>query len=236
MNEQLDDMASSRRFTKAQRPRDAATLVIIRHDDMSPRVLLGQRHAGHAFMPSKYVFPGGRLDAADSHVKPRQDLHPQVLERLILRMRGRPSPARARALAVAAVRETFEEVGLIFGTDAETVTSWQEIAQGTDLSPLRYFARAITPPGRTRRFDSRFFVADARHIGNLDRPFRQDTEELLTPHWFTFEEALGLDLPTITRDVLGRLKPIAESGRELPPDHPVFFQYQIAGKWREETL
>lgn len=112
MSEEPDDMASSRRFAKAQRPRDAATLIIIRHDDMKPRVLLGQRHAGHAFMPSKFVFPGGRLDAADSRVKPLQDLHPQVLERLVLRMRGRPSPARARALAIAAVRETFEEVGL----------------------------------------------------------------------------------------------------------------------------
>ncbi len=116
--------------------------------------------------------------------------------------------------------------------------AWQDIASAAalDLSPLRYFARAITPPGRTRRFDSRFFVTDAKHVGNLDRPFHQGTEELLTPHWFSFEEALGLDLPSITRDILQRLKPIAEGKRDIAPDHPVYFQYQIAGKWREETL
>jgi len=236
VSEQYDDMTSSRRFANVQRPRDAATLIIVRHDDMRPRVLLGQRHAGHAFMPSKYVFPGGRLDAADSRVKPRTDLHPQVLERLALRMRGRPSLARARALAVAAVRETFEEVGLIVGAEAQAAPAWRNIATNADLSPLRYFARAITPPGRTRRFDSRFFVTDACHVGNLDRPIHQDTEELLTPHWFSFDEALGLDLPSITRDILERLRPIMEAKRDIAPDHPVYFQYQIAGKWREETL
>lgn len=231
-----DEMASSRRFAKAQSPRDAATLIIIRHDDMTPRILLGQRHANHAFMPNKYVFPGGRLDAADSRLKPSQDLHPRVLERLTLRMRGRPSVARARALAVAAVRETFEEVGLIMGADTRRAASWQDMAASADLSPLRYFARAITPPGRTRRFDSRFFVADARHVGNLDRPVDPGTEELLTPRWFTFAEALELDLPIITRDILQRLRPIAEAKRDIAPDHPVCFQRQIAGKWREETL
>jgi 8-oxo-dGTP pyrophosphatase MutT (NUDIX family) len=235
VSEQYEDMASSRRFAKVQRPRDAATLIIVRHDDMRPRVLLGQRHAGHAFMPSKYVFPGGRVDAADSRVKPRLDLHPQVLERLALRMRGRPSLARARALAVAAVRETFEEVGLIVGAETQA-QAWREVAMTADLSPLRYFARAITPPGRTRRFDSRFFVTDARHVGNLDRPIHQGTEELLTPRWFSFDEALGLDLPSITRDILKRLRPFMEAKRNIAPDHPVYFQYQIAGKWREETL
>jgi 8-oxo-dGTP pyrophosphatase MutT (NUDIX family) len=236
MSEQPDDMASSRRFAKVQKPRDSATLIIIRHDDMTPRVLLGQRHAGHAFMPNKYVFPGGRLDPADSRLRPRQDLHPQVLEKLTLRMRGRPSLARARALAVAAVRETFEEVGLIFGADAQAATSWRDIGARADLSSLRYFARAITPPGRTRRFDSRFFVADARHVGNLDKPVDPGTEELLTPRWFSFDEALELDLPIITRDMLQRLQPIAKAGGDLSPDHPVCFQYQIAGKWREDTL
>ena len=48
-----------------QRPRDAATLIVIRRDGATPRILLGQRHGSHAFMPGKFVFPGGRLDAAD---------------------------------------------------------------------------------------------------------------------------------------------------------------------------
>ncbi|HUF44051.1 MAG TPA: NUDIX hydrolase, partial [Aestuariivirgaceae bacterium] len=48
----------------AIRPRDAATLIILRRDGAKTRVLMGKRHSDHAFMPGKYVFPGGRVDAA----------------------------------------------------------------------------------------------------------------------------------------------------------------------------
>jgi len=81
----------------ALRPRDAATLVIVRRDGKVPRVLMGRRHPDHAFMPGKYVFPGGRLDAADCRLKPAADLDPQVAEKLMKRMRGHPSSSRARA-------------------------------------------------------------------------------------------------------------------------------------------
>src|SRR5512132_1324635 len=102
--------------SRALRPRDAATLIIVRRDGMAtPRVLMGKRHASHAFMPNKYVFPGGRLDAADCRVRPSKDLHPATLAKLLARMRGKPTEARARGLAHAAVRETWEETGLLFG-------------------------------------------------------------------------------------------------------------------------
>src|SRR5262245_23134114 len=114
MTEPEADLATSRSFTAAQRPRDAATMIGIRHDDNEPRVLLGQRHAAHTFMPDKFVFPGGRLDAGDCRVSARHDLHPDVLAKLLIRMRSRASPSRARGLAIAAVRETFEETGLLF--------------------------------------------------------------------------------------------------------------------------
>lgn len=236
------ELKTSRQFTETQRPRDSATLIVVRHDDNAPRVLLGQRHGSHAFMPNMFVFPGGRLDTADMRLKVQSELHPLVHEKLLKRMRGRASPARARGLAVAAVRETYEETGLFFGRIAETANlpneDWDSIlaAAPLDLSNLRFFARAITPPGRTRRFDSRFFVSNARHIGNIDKPRHPGSGELLTPHWFSFAEALELELPTITRDILKRLRPLMETQQDLPADQPVSFQYFRGKSWREETL
>jgi 8-oxo-dGTP pyrophosphatase MutT (NUDIX family) len=236
------ELSTSRHFVEAQKPRDAATLIIVRHDDAMPKVLLGQRHDSHAFMPNMFVFPGGRLDTGDMRTKFGQDLHPLVQQKLLKHMRGRASPTRARGLAIAAIRETYEETGLLLGSlpVASTLASedWDDVITTTelDLSSLRFFARAITPPGRTRRFDSRFFVAHARHIGNLDNPRHPGSGELLEPYWFSFTEALDLDLPTITRDVLKRLKPLMEKQEELAPDQPVSFQYFRGKSWREETL
>ncbi len=211
-----------------QRPRDAATLILVRRDTSIPRILMGQRHGNHAFMPNKYVFPGGRLDASDSRTKPLLDLDEAVLAKLMARMRSKPSPARARAFAIAALRETFEETGLLFGRSNPT--------SAPDLSALVYFARAITPPGRTRRFDSRFFVADAAHVSNLDKPLHVGSGELLTPAWVTLEETLSLDLPSITKDILRRLRPFLDEGRLPGPGCPVSFQYYRQKKWIEEVL
>lgn len=213
---------------KPQLPRDAATLIVIRRDDNRPRILLGQRHASHAFMPNKFVFPGGRLDAADSRVRPARDLHETTLAKLMIRMRVRASAARARGLAHAAVREAFEETGLLVGRNSAEASP--------DLSGLIFFARAITPPGRTRRFDSRFFVADAASIGNLDRPEHAGSGELLDLSWFPLAEALALDLPAITKDILARLKPWLDRGRLPGHDCPVSFQYSRLGRWHEDTI
>jgi 8-oxo-dGTP pyrophosphatase MutT (NUDIX family) len=237
------DLKTSVAFDKAQRPRDAATLIIVRRDGLIPRVLLGQRHASHKFMPNKFVFPGGRIDPADSRMSFANDLHPDVLAKLMNRMRRSASLVRARALALAAIRETFEEVGLVAGIrgspHSQVPSGWAPfVATGylPDLSSLRFVARAITPPGRTRRFDSRFFVADAEAIVNLDSPVHAGSGELLTPQWFSFEETLSLDLPYITAYVLGKLRAMIEAGNWPLPDHPVPFQYQRRGKWIEDIL
>ena len=50
------------------RPKDAATLVLVKRDGREPRVLMGQRHGNMAFMANKYVFPGGRIDPADMRI------------------------------------------------------------------------------------------------------------------------------------------------------------------------
>jgi 8-oxo-dGTP pyrophosphatase MutT (NUDIX family) len=172
---------------KAVRPRDAATLILVRG---GRDVMMGQRAKGHVFMPDKWVFPGGRVDPQDARGKAAVELTPQT--EALLRSGGlvRRPP---RAFALAAVRETREEAGLVLGDES-----------GPDLSKLQFVARAITPPYRPRRFDARFFLADAEAVLAHDEP--EAGEELLHTKWFTLDEAEALDLPSITRFVLKEVR------------------------------
>jgi 8-oxo-dGTP pyrophosphatase MutT (NUDIX family) len=213
-------------MTSSLRPRDAATLVLVRRDGMAPRLLMGCRAGGHAFMPNKWVFPGGRLDRADWHVPAAGDLAPEVVAQVAAAPRRRlQAPDRfARALALAAVRETFEETGLVLGQTAPArgrrrkgPHGWDrflDLGYQPDLSSLGYLARAITPPGRTRRFDARFFLADAAQLATLDPV---DSHELMDLRWFTLAEALTLDLPTVTRAVLGLVEGHLAGAAPPPP-------------------
>ena len=79
---------------------------------------MGQRRDAHAFMPNKFVFPGGRCEAADGRLPVVNEGDPLTLQKLKLRMRPKPGHARARGLLVAAVRETYEETGLLVGCSA----------------------------------------------------------------------------------------------------------------------
>lgn len=221
------EFAGSKVHAKLLKPKDSATLMLVRRDSGSPRILMGQRAQGHSFMPNKYVFPGGRLDAADCRVRPVKDLHPATFAKLLHRMRGKPTETRARGLAYAAVRETWEEAGLLFGRG--------KIEDAPDLSGLTLFMRAITPPGRTRRYDSRFFVADAEHLGNIDTP-HPDGGELLTLSWLTLDEIASLDLPLITIDALKRLKPFLDQNRLPEPDCTASFQYYRGKSWVEDEI
>lgn len=222
------ELAGSILHARVLRPKDSATLILVRRGRASPRILMGRRASSHAFMPNKYVFPGGRLDAADCRVRPARDLHPATLAKLLARMRARPTETRARGLAQAAVRETWEEAGLLFGRASP--------GGAPDLSGLTLFMRAITPPGRTRRFDSRFFVADAEALSNLDRPHHDGGGELLTLSWLTLDEIASLDLPLITIDVLKRLKPFLDRGLLPAPDCPASFQYHRGKTWIEDEI
>lgn len=209
------------------RPRDAATLLVIRRDGPRPRVLMGRRVGGHAFMPDKWVFPGGRIHPADFRVKAASDLALDVAEAL-----GRTCAiARARALAATAIRETFEETGLIVGrpgTGATRSAEWRDfLGSGhlPDLAPLRFVARAITPPARTRRFDARFFTVDAEHLVSLDPG--AGSGELDEIAWFDWEAAAALDLPSITRAILAEV-----AAREADPWRPIPYHRFDSGKHR----
>jgi 8-oxo-dGTP pyrophosphatase MutT (NUDIX family) len=195
-------MPPRRKGQKAVRPRDAATLIVLRRDGPHPTVLMGRRHGGHSFMPDKWVFPGGRIDPADFRAPVASELRPEVAEKLAT---GAP-PKRGRALALSAIRETFEETGLLLakpGHHRPIAGPWRPfLEQGAlpDLAALSYIARAVTPPMVPKRYDARFFMADAENLLSLER--QADCGELDEIAWFELEKALALDLPTVTEMVL----------------------------------
>lgn len=200
------------------RPRDAASLIVIDTEGAQPRVLMGRRHEGHIFMPGMFVFPGGRVDAADYRVGAADALEPDVQRKLLFDVKGRSSPKRAQALALAAIRETFEEAGLLLGEKAHQPPSsrspaWRAfLAHGVvpTLGALRFVARAITPPGRRRRYDTRFFCVNAGEIALEAAPLDGELDEL---RWLTVDEVKTIEAPTITRVILEEfLARIADRG------------------------
>ena len=218
------DLADAPRIGGSQRPKDAATLILTRGGSR-PEVLMGRRAPGHVFMASKWVFPGGRIDRSDLSAASTGELPPEVARRL----EGEMPARRARALALTAVRETFEETGLILGRSAPAATvagPWREYRQAgalPDLSVLSYIARAITPPGRSRRFDARFFMAPAKAL--LTPEPTAGCGELDEIAWLPLDEARTLDLPAITRFVLGEL-----AERLDHPDSPLPFVRMVRGR------
>jgi 8-oxo-dGTP pyrophosphatase MutT (NUDIX family) len=223
------------------RPRDAATLIIVDTAHGEPRVLLGRRREDLAFMPGRYVFPGGRVDPADRQVAVEHDLAPGNLEKLMVAMKGSRSPVRARALALAAVRETFEEAGLLIGTPAGPAVApkagaWQRFfAQGyrPALTPLTFFARAVTPPGRPRRYDTRFFCVGAEAIAHRVAAADGELSDL---EWHTIEQARALDLPNITRVVLEDLGERIAAGALQKCDVPVPFYHRRNGNFHRDLI
>lgn len=201
--------------------RDAATIVLVRDaDTATPRVLMGQRGSAAAFMPSKYVFPGGAVDADDRLIT----LPAPLAEVERARLADRPVTATApapEAMTAAAIRELWEEAGLMLGRpgtwEGDVPADWAEFA-AAGLRPsgdaLRFLFRAVTPPGRPRRFDARFFLARAEDIaGDLD-DFSRATDELSHLHWIALSEARSLDLPFITEVVLAEAEAILREQRQ----------------------
>ena len=206
------------------RPKDAATLIVVDRAGPVPKVLLGKRHHGHKFMPGKYVFPGGGLEPADKRVPVARGLDPHA-EASLMREVKHPSPVKARALALAAIRETAEETGLILGVPGPAATMpdghWAMFAKARilpDLSAVHFIARAITPPRRPKRFDARFFAVDASAIAHRIDGIIGPDAELVDLVWMPIAEARQLDMPTITGVVLEELEMrVAQGfGHDLP--------------------
>lgn len=187
------------------RPRDAASLVILRQRKGLTEVLLGRRASRHRFMPNVFVFPGGRVDTADRGVSVAAELSKPVAQKL----HNKWTPEMSRALAVAAVRETFEETGLVIGER-------QRHGVRPNLAGLDYVARAITPPDNPMRFHARFFAVDAKHTSGQVR----DSDELQALQWFSLAEALAMPLVDVTEFVLQEIQRRQDGWR--PPGVPLF--------------
>ncbi|MDI4658628.1 NUDIX hydrolase [Xanthobacter autotrophicus] len=223
------------------RPSDAATLILIDHKGRKPRVLMGRRHPKLKFLPGVFVFPGGRLEKADRTMPVYGVLDADSERRLMTKVQ-RPTLSRARGLAAAAIREMYEETGLLVGTkDLGTPqapsTDWRAFEERgvfPDLGALTYVARAITPPRRPKRFDTRFFAADARAVCDEVTGLVGEESELVELAWLTFAETAAQELPTVTRVVLEELAQRIEAGSS--PRLPVPFYAMQHGQFVRTLL
>jgi len=222
------------------RPKDAATLILIDRSGRVPKVLLGKRNERHKFMPGKFVFPGGGVDASDKRMPVARPLDRHAEARLMQRFH-RGSPARARALALAAIRETYEETGLLLGTRtaAKTVPggAWSAFADAKvlpDLGAIHFIGRAITPPGRPRRFDARFFTMDAGAIAHRVAGVTGPDAELVELVWMPLTQAKQLDMPAVTGVMLEELDARIADG--FGHDLPVPFYRMLRRSFLRELL
>ncbi|MFD2237695.1 NUDIX domain-containing protein [Aureimonas populi] len=207
-----------------------------------PRVLAGRRAPAHVFMAGKLVFPGGRIDRTDLALAGHFPLPPAVGARLGARTARRFGEKRAAALALAAIRETFEETGIMLGAPGEFSSRapyWRDFAAcGVRPMPAKLvpFARAITPPGLVRRYDTRFFAVRAetivRRMPFEDRP----TDEFDQVAWMTIDEMQGEDLAPITRQVLAELAARLESASLYDPEMPMAFYRRQGGVFLRDLL
>lgn len=227
--------------TRVLRPRDAATLIMVDSAGPIAKVLMGKRRMDLKFHPGKYVFPGGRVDRADRSVATSDDLGASEIDKLMFDMKGTPSAGRARALALAAVRETYEEAGLIIGEPSTghklpEDASWRRFfEQGyrPSLGKITFVARAITPPGRPRRFDTRFFCVDASAIAFRGKPPEDELSDLV---WMPLIDARELDLPPITRVILEDIGERLKLGPVEQNEAPVPYYYRRHGNFKRELI
>ena len=212
-------------------PRDAATLMLIDRTGPEPTVLLGRRHANHKFMPGKFVFPGGRIEVGDATMGAASELAAAAAAKVALRPRDEQVPP-PRAFPLCAVRETFEETGLMLGVRGKSAADtppnpdWEAFAAAgvlPDLANIHYIARAITPPRRPKRFDTRFFTADAQMVAHKVDGVVGPDSELVELVWIPIKDAKTLDLPTITATILEELEARVKAG--MGHDLPVPFYF-----------
>ncbi len=217
------DPADTPRTGRAVRPKLSATLILMRGDMQNPQILMGKRAAGHRFMPSKSVFPGGKAERSDAFAPMANPLTDQTREILARHL----PPRRAHAAGATAIRETFEETGLMLAKPCATATShkapkgWGAFTSrelGADMGALGLAARAITPPYHPKRFDAWFFMARADHL--IDLPECTASSELEGLSWHHIEDAKALDIPKITAIVLDELQHrLQDSARPVPYYH-----------------
>ena len=194
------------------RAHDAASLIIYRQRGNAKEVLMGRRKKQARFAPGVYVFPGGMLDSADSKINSTM---PFKLAGL-----SKQAGAKFQALALTAVRETFEETGLLLGQKGSLAKvehpSWEDcrlLGMVPALQHLSYLGRAITPSDSATRFHARFFVADFKQFsGSLI-----DEGELLDLRWVKLASVYELPMFDVTEFMLNELQRfLAGRGQTTP--------------------
>ncbi|NOT73180.1 MAG: NUDIX hydrolase [Hyphomicrobium sp.] len=199
--------------------RDAACIVLIDRTGAEPRLLLGRRLPAQVFLPNKWVFPGGRVDEAD-----------KAYAADLTRVAKLPPNAHHRlAFACAAIRELYEEAGILLASP--DIVSWQAPQTWADFAGLAVtpayerltpLARAITPPGFPRRFDTWFFSAEWDRAAPVTGA---PDGELLDLAWFTLAETRALDLPIITRYIVDDVATLLAAAKDpAGPLIPFYFQ------------
>ncbi|WP_299024040.1 NUDIX hydrolase [uncultured Sulfitobacter sp.] len=205
--------------------RNAATVIVIRDRMTAPSILMGQRGAKAAFMPNKFVFPGGAVDPADAQVPLAAGLPDQCAARIS----DDVTSDLAHAIPVAAIRELWEETGLVLGSkgtwNGEVHPDWQSFADTghlPDARALQFVFRALTPPGRPRRFDARFFLVDVDAIASDPDDFGAASDELSHLQWVPLTRARSFDMPFITEVVLAEVE--ARAKDLSPPSSVPYFK------------
>lgn len=225
-----------------RRPKDAATLILVDRSAATPKVLVGRRHDKVVFQPGKFVFPGGRVDKADNRVPVAAPI-PHELEANLLKGSPKIAASRARSLAIAAIREACEETGLCLGRKSDGPMpkldgAWKPFADAgllPDPSGLFLIARAITPPGRVRRFDTRFFTADASAIAHRVEGVVHPDAELVELIWVEIDSKPLADLHPMARNVIEELRRRLAAG-PLRHDAPLPFFHFYGGKMQKDVL
>ncbi|HEX7966879.1 MAG TPA: hypothetical protein VF502_01575 [Stellaceae bacterium] len=217
---------------KPVRPRDAASLILLRDGAAGLEVLIGRRGKGARFMPGRYVFPGGRITPSDAR--------PWLGE---AKAAAGESADPFRPLKRAALRETFEETGLVVGRNADdqpglvvigrqagsaggdgrTPSPIEEAYRACGVAPaldlLRLVGRAITPTASPIRFHARFFVADGGHAAGDLAP----CEELDDLHWHPVDAAPPGDMQNVTKFML---RCAVEAWRGAAPGTPPLYWHR----------
>lgn len=197
------------------RPRDAASLILLREAGSGLEVLVGRRPLSARFMPGVYVFPGGAIDPPDRVAWAVESGADTLAPRLLRAAR-------------AAIRETWEEVGVLIGGPAAAALpigsarlaiehAYHERGLVAALDRLSYIGRAITPSHSARRFNTRFFLADAESVVGEPVP----SVELEDAGWRRIDQAMLDGFRDVTRFMLDRA--IALRDGTAPGDPPLFY-------------
>ena len=209
MQEKTPKFSSYRQMNSGiPKPRNAASLILLKEDHKGIKVLLGKRSSKVRFMPNAWVFPGGVIDKKDFRQNITSSLDPKIIKKLAVANNFN----LANALAVTAIRETAEETGLLLGKFNENISNKNlDLHNGVDLlashklvpdlSKISYLGRAITPTFSPIRFHARFFVADARYLkGKI-----KTTNELVKIDWISVQQAREKPMADVTEFMINEL-------------------------------